>query len=63
MGHPSASVSSAQAPTAKAYSGRAPDALAHRIWPFAAIVLGVGLTVAWAGLLAFGLIKLIEFTL
>lgn len=34
--------------------------LLQRIWPQAMIALGLGLTVAWTGLLVYGLAKLIE---
>jgi hypothetical protein len=33
------------------------------MWPRAVIVVGVGLTIAWIGLLGFGLIKLIQFAI
>jgi hypothetical protein len=36
--------------------------LFQRIWPQAMIALGLGLTVAWTGLLGYGLAKLIELT-
>ena len=33
------------------------------IWPTAVIAFGLGLTVAWMGLLGYGLVKLIELAL
>ena len=35
----------------------------HPIWPGAMIVLGLGVTAAWIGLLGYGLVKLIELAL
>ena len=33
------------------------------MWPKVVIVFGLGLTIAWIGLLAFGVIKLVELAM
>jgi len=38
----------------------APRGAPEPVWPKAVIVFGITLTIAWIGLLGFGLIKLIE---
>ena len=39
----------------------APEPVIHRIWPPLIIAFGLGLSVAWACLLGYGLVKFIEF--
>ena len=41
----------------------APRRTRESTWPKAVIVVGVGLTIAWIGLLGFGLIKLIAYAM
>jgi hypothetical protein len=41
----------------------ADDTLVHPIWPPAVIIFGLGLSVAWAALLVYGLVKLIELAI
>jgi hypothetical protein len=36
------------------------ESFVHRIWPTAVVVIGLGLTVVWIGVLGFGLIKIIQ---
>ena len=40
-----------------------PEPVIRRIWPSAIIAVGLGLTVAWTCLLAYGLFSLLKFTL
>jgi hypothetical protein len=37
--------------------------LIHRVWPGAMIALGLSLTAAWTGLLAYGFITLLEIAI
>ena len=41
----------------------APREARESMWPKVMIVFGVGLTIAWIGLLGFGLIKLIAYAM
>ena len=61
MRSPSASVSVAQLPAADLRFAPAPEPIIHRIWPSATIAFGLGLSVAWACLLGYGLVRLFEF--
>ena len=45
------------APTAQATQT---NALFHRIWPPAIVILGLGLTAAWIALWGYGLVSLIK---
>ena len=63
MRSPSAFAATAQVPTADVRSPPARGLIVRQIWPTAIIVLGLGLTAAWAGLLAYGLVKLIGLTI
>ena len=63
MGSPSAIAATAPAPTADSRVAPATDLLILRIWPSAMIALGLGLTVAWACLLGYGLVTLIRFAI
>jgi hypothetical protein len=47
----------ATAPTTAAATN---SALIDRIWPAAIIIFGLGLTVAWAALLGYGLVSIIN---
>jgi hypothetical protein len=60
MGSRSAFAATAPGPTADSRFTLAAKPLRHRIWPQAMIALGLGLTVAWTGLLVYGLAKLVE---
>ena len=48
----------ATAPTTAAATNSAP--LIDRIWPAAIIIFGLGLTVAWAAFLGYGLVSIIK---
>jgi hypothetical protein len=41
-------------------SASAAEPLFQRIWPPATLAIGLGLTVAWTGILVYGLAKLME---
>jgi hypothetical protein len=41
----------------------AEDTLLHHIWPHALIAFGLGLTVAWTCVLAYGLVTLLELSI
>ena len=60
MGSRSKFAVTAPAPMADSLFTPAAQPLRERIWPQAMIALGLGLTVAWTGLLVYGLAKLIE---
>ena len=44
-------------------SNVAPRETRESVWPQVVIVFGLGLTIAWIGLLGFGLIKLIAYAM
>ncbi len=59
MRSPSELAAAVQEPTLDLYSAPPREPLIRRIWPTAMIAIGLGLTVAWAGLLMYGITKLI----
>jgi hypothetical protein len=60
MGSRSAFAATAPGPTADSRLTLAAQPLLQQIWPQAMIAVGLGLTVAWTGLLVYGLAKLVE---
>lgn len=64
MGSPSVFAAAAQVPTADVGPVPAPaPLLVRRTWPQAIIALGLGLTAAWAGFLAYGFLKLVALAI
>jgi hypothetical protein len=63
MRSPSEFAVTVQEPALDLCSAPAREPLVRRIWPAAMIALGIGLTVAWAGLLVFGFTKLVELVI
>jgi len=59
MRSPSEFAAIVQDPTLDLRSLPPREPLIRRIWPTAMIALGLGLSVAWAGLLVYGLAKLV----
>lgn len=59
MRSPSEFAATVQEPTLDLCSAPPREPLIRRIWPTAIIALGLGLTLAWAGLLVYGVTKLV----
>lgn len=59
MRSPSEYAATVQGPTLELCTAPPSEPCVFRIWPTAIIVLGLGLTVAWAGLLVYGIAKLV----
>jgi hypothetical protein len=53
----------AVAPTADLASVSAAERVADPFWPKAVVVLGLGLTAVWIGVLGYGIVKLIQLTI
>ena len=46
--------------TANKTAPAVPKKVIHKIWPTVVVAVGLGLTVAWTIVLAYGLVKIVE---